>query len=408
MGQVEEALDLLQEKQKQATDDEKFMIADLYYENGFFDEAITVLNQLLKKYPNDGQLLTRLAEMHIELEEDEFAIQLLNDVTEDDPAYVASLIQLADLYQAQGLFEVSEQKLLTAKNIAPDEKVIDFALAELFFSMGDLGRAIVHYEKLKAHVEEINNIAISERLAECHALLGHYEKALAYYMDMDTSDPDKMFKYGFTAQQAERNEIAIAQWERLLEVDPHYHAAYYHLANVLKEENMFEKAYDISLQGISYDNFNKELYFLAGELASHLQQEEKAIEYLEEAIALDSDYQEAILLLVQIYSNNHQYENIIELLTSIQETGVTDPIYDWELAKAYKEEELYDQALNSYQQASSYLQHDSDFLEEYGYYLVEEGRTEEALPILQKYMQLVPEDEDVFSFIERLKLSSDE
>src|SRR5699024_407451 len=106
--------------------------------------------------------------------------------------------------------------LLTAKNIAPDEKVIDFALAELFFSMGDLGRAIVHYEKLKAHVEEINNIAISERLAECHALLGHYEKALAYYMDMDTSDPDKMFKYGFTAQQAERNEIAIAQWERLL------------------------------------------------------------------------------------------------------------------------------------------------------------------------------------------------
>lgn len=403
-GLVDEALEMLKKHQEQSSDDEKYLISELYYERGFYDEAIKLLDQLLKKYPKEGQIITKLAEMYIELEEDEFAIQLLNEIPEDDPYYVASLIQLADLYQVQGLFEVSEQKLLTAKKLAPDEKVIDFALGELFFSIGDYGRAITYYEKLTSIIE-LNGISILERLAECHALLGHYEKALTFYRDLDSEDPNIIFKYGFTAYQAKRYEIAIGEWEKLIEIDPHYHSVYYHLANAYKEENMFDKAYDTVQQGLKYDEFNKELYFLAGQLSLQLNKEDEAMKFLQKAIELDIDYQEAILLLVQIYSNKNEYGKIIDLITECKRSGAADPLYDWELAKAYREEELYDKALAAYEEASNYLQHDSDFLKEYGYFLIEEGLTEEAINILQKYLEIVPNDEEVFSFIERLKLS---
>ena len=42
----------------------------------------------------------------------------------------------ADLYQLQGMPEVSERKLLQAKELLPNEVIIDFALGELFYQQG--------------------------------------------------------------------------------------------------------------------------------------------------------------------------------------------------------------------------------------------------------------------------------
>src|SRR5699024_11877433 len=84
-------------------------------------------------------------------------IELLTSISEDDPAYLQALLQLADLYQSEGLFEVAESKLLEAKNIQPDEPIIDFALGEFFFSTGEYQRAIIHYEKLPDHMTEIRS-----------------------------------------------------------------------------------------------------------------------------------------------------------------------------------------------------------------------------------------------------------
>src|SRR5699024_4830253 len=120
---------------------------------------------------------------------------------------------------------------------------------------------------------------------------------------------------------------------------------------------------------------------------------------------LDTDYQEAIILLVELYKKNYDYLKIIELLTEIKKAGANDPVYDWELAKAYSEEELYEKALEAFKEASTHLSHDSEFLKEYGYFLTEEGLVSDAISILEKYIALEPLDEDTISFIERLKFS---
>ena len=46
---------------------------------------------------------------------EEEAILILEKIHEDDPSFPESLLLLADLYQMEGLYEVSEQKLLKAK-----------------------------------------------------------------------------------------------------------------------------------------------------------------------------------------------------------------------------------------------------------------------------------------------------
>lgn len=407
-GNVDDAIKLLKKISLTASDDEKFNIIELYSDFGFVEEAIMLVEDLLKTYPTEGQLITKLAELYIELGKDDFAVNLLNDVERDDSFYVPSLIQLADLYQTQGLFEVSEQKLLEAKQILPEEIVIDFALGELLFSIGQFNRAITFYEKVVQEKDEINSISLRERLAECHAMVGNYEQALQFYEEVNSKNPDTLFKFGFTASQQNRNDIAIKVWKELVELDPHYHTVYYELASAMEKEGLFTEAYDVVKQGLDYDEFNKELFFLAGKLASQLQHEAESIDYLNEAIALDNDYKEAILSLIQLYKSNHQYEEVIELISSIKQVGAEDPVYDWELARALCEEEKYKEALLVYKEASIHLQHDTDFLKEYGYFLTEEGLVKEAIKTLQKYVELEPLDEEVISFVERLNFSINE
>lgn len=401
-GKVEEAVAFLQEEAKTASDDTLFAIIDAFYGWGFMEEAIYHLETLLKKYPGEGELLILLADMFIELERDEEAIDRLNQLSASDPHYVQALLVLADVYHAQGLFEVAEQKLLEAKEMEAEEPVIDFALGEFLFATGQTGRAIPFYEKVLEKESAINSVEVQERLAESHATLGHYETALDYFKLLDSNHPDVLFKYGFTAARQNRNDIAIQAWKELLELDPYYHTVYAELANALKEEGQIQEALETAKQGLEQDEFHKELYMIAGELSIQLQQFEVAIEYLQEALVLDYDYQKAVMLLVDLYKSEDKQDVIIDLLTSTQEMGADNPLYDWELARAFVESELYDQALEAFDKAYPLLGHDSVFLKEYGYFLTEEGRFDQAKTVLTSYLEIEPLDEDVRAFTERL------
>src|SRR5690625_3872084 len=405
--EYEKALQLLNEHLEQATDDEKFTIAHLYRQWGFLQQAKPIVEDLMLSYPNEGELKTMLADIYIELEDDEAAIQLLNDVHEDDPFYVETLLQLADLYEAQGLYEVAESKLLTAKRHRPDEPIIDFALGELNFFTGHYQRAINHYERIKPYMETIGDVSIIERLAEAYAGIGEYEMALQFFEDISNDDPDILFKHGLTAYYAGEKSIAIHQWKRVIEYDKYYHTVYFYLAKVYHDEGLIEEAYDVAEEGLKVDSFNKELYELSGRLAQQLGYEERSEEFFQMAVKLDPEYKEAVIHLIELFKRKYQDEKIIHLLKDIQKKGANDPLYDWELARASKELEDYSDALHFYQRAYPHLKYDGNFLKEYAYFLVEEGRVDEALSLLTAYLKLEPLDDEVEAYVERLRQDDD-
>lgn len=121
-GQVKEAHELLLDKARKTTDQKKYAIVELFFEWGYFEDARDILEKLLKKYPKEGQLITKLAEIYIELEEDEKAIQLLNEIEEADDYYVHSLMLLADTYEREGLYEVAEQNCWRRKTSSTKTK----------------------------------------------------------------------------------------------------------------------------------------------------------------------------------------------------------------------------------------------------------------------------------------------
>lgn len=399
-NKVEESLAELTKFYPIANDEEKYTIALFYMEWGFLLEASKVLQTLLESYPDEAEFKILLAETYTELENDEAAIAILDEIGTDDPAYLQALIQLADLYESQGLFEVAEQKLLLAKNKAPNEEVIDLALGELYFSIGEFKKAVLYYEQIKS--DQLAHVAIHERLAESLAACGEYEKALDYFSQIDTPSIDILYKHGLTAFQAKRYDIAISLWHKVIEQDPYYQTVYRVLAEAYEKENNIQKAYEMVKEGLKWDDFNKELYYYAGVLSHKLGENVESESLLRQAIALEPDYKQAVLLLIDILKETNAGDQIIELILSIQDTGAEDPIYNWELARAYREEEKYEHALNAYNRAYTNLKYDSDFLKEYGFFLSEEGRMNEALPVLTLYLSHEADDDDTREFVNRL------
>lgn len=399
---TEEALEILASESKKATEEEQLDIAQIYIELGLIDRAEKLLTKIIDKHPSFSVAKIMLAEIYTDEQKDDEAIILLNDISETDPYYLQALLQLADVYQVQGLHEVALTKMLEAKNIDPNEPLIDLALGELTFSLGDYQRASIYFQKLIQDPDFSDDKNLLSKLAESYGLIGDFENALLYYEKLDSDHPDTLFRYGFVAYKMERYELAIQIWGKVKEDALEYTSLYQYLAFAYEETGQLELAFETIEEGLQIDSLNKELFLAAAKLALKLHKLDLSITYAQKSLSLDNEYEDAILFLVEAYKNQGDSDAIIDLLTTQTDIEALNGIFEWELAKALAEEEIFDQALNHYQNAYTKLNHDTEFLKEYGYFLLEEGRKMEATTVLRSYIQLEPSDFSVAELLQRL------
>ncbi|MBC1486402.1 tetratricopeptide repeat protein [Listeria seeligeri] len=387
------------------TDEEQFFLAEELFALGFLDETEDLYELLLAKYKDEGELLVRAAEVALEKDDMDSAQDYLEKVNKEDEVYVESLLVLADLYQMQGLFEVSEQKLLEAKQIAPNEPIIDFALGEYYLSQARFASAVQSYETaVEAGLTIISNGAVSvyERIAEAFSASGAFEEALPYYERAleDKESVDTLFGMGLTAYQAKEYTKAIHALEHLREHDPAYTTLYSYLAKSYEENGEPEKAIEVLRDGLTQDEFNKEMFLEAGKLAVTLRLPEEAEEFYRQAIVLDEEFSEAIMQLNKLLLTREDYEGVIELVEGLGEEIISEPQIFWDVSVAYQETEQYNKAKANYELAYPHFTNNPTFLKEYGLFLREEGEHSKSQQILRSYLELEPEDTEILSLFD--------
>jgi tetratricopeptide (TPR) repeat protein len=387
-GEVEKGLSQLAGFLQNANDDEKYLIAEAYYQFGFLEESKELLISLVHAYPNESELVLLLAEVYIDLDEEEKAIELLAEVTEEDPEFPRTLILLADLYQMQGLDEVAEQKLLQAKELLPDHAIILFALAEFYSGRGHYKKSIPYYEKVLRSQDSVGDISVNLRIAESYAASGLFEEAFTHYEKglQEKMEIDSLFGFACAAFQAEHFKTAIHKLVELKELDPSYSPLYLVLAKAYEAEEMLNEANEAIADGLQIDEHNKELYIYGGKLAMKLNHQIKAKQMLEKAIELDHESVEAAFLLTRIYMNEGAFEKVIPFVEKAMDNGDEDPQMIWDLATAKRELEEYSDALNQYHAAYTFFKDQPEFLEEYGRFLLEEGLREEAIKMFHELL----------------------
>ncbi|WP_057764405.1 tetratricopeptide repeat protein [Cytobacillus praedii] len=403
-GQHEEAMKQQKQILLQGSHEERFVLAEELFQFGFVEEAKALFERLLEAYPEEGELLVLLAEAHIDLGQEDEAILVLERVQEDDPSFPQSLLLLADLYQMEGLNEVSEQKLQKAKSILPDEIIIDFALGELYAEQGKFLEATRAYELVLLKEDVIAGVNVNQRMAEVLSVGGAFEEALPYYEKAldEKIEINTLFSYAFTALQAGFNRTAIEKFNELKELDPEYHSLYLNLSKAYEREEELENSYQAIKMGIKQDEYNKELYFNGGKLALKLGKEEEAESLFRESLALDPEYTEAAATLTKLFLKQERYEDILEITEMMNDQEEEEPRLLWDAAIAYQHLEEYSQALNKYNSAYTFFKEQPDFLSDYGYFLIEEGKRAEAAEIFNTLIKLEPNNIEYQDIVQRL------
>ncbi|WP_265456913.1 tetratricopeptide repeat protein [Enterococcus sp. HY326] len=383
-------------------------LGDELLTRGFLEEAQQIFTQLVENSPETGAFYIPLAEIAIDNNQVEEAFEYLEKVTTDDEAYPQSLLVTADLYQMLGIPEVSEAKLLEVQTYLPEEPLIDFALGELYFSNDQFSEAIARYQKLVHQgVSEISGVLMDERIGTALGMAGEFEEAIPYLeaaVAVEATD-DRLFQLAFTYLQLKENQKVIHYLQQLRETNPQYQSLYLFLAEALQEEELLEEAQDVIEEGLRENPFQVDLYHFASENAFRLHDVKCSEELLLQALELGEKQEETLLTLSNLYLSEERYQEVVDTINRMEESD--NPYAEWNLAKAYEQLEDFDVARVHYEQAAHELEHEAEFLKDYGIFLRDEGNLTQAKALLQHYLHHEPGDLEVASILEDLEGDQD-
>ncbi|MGI1804766.1 tetratricopeptide repeat protein [Exiguobacterium sp. TDN 0502] len=403
-GHTSEALTALEALEKSGSDEDRLAVADLYIELGLSDRAVNLLAPLYVEYAGNAGVALLLAECYIDLDREEEAISVLEQVDPSDTEYgPRSLVLLADLYQSQGLDEVALAKLKEARNLAPEEPLLAYGLAELYMTLGAFDQAVPLFAEIAERPELRAELPLDALYAESLAMTGQFEDAIPLYERAvaERSDLHTLFGLAMTAHRVGQHQKAVETFQQLIAQDPDYTSAYVPYAESQAELGLTKEALNVIKQGMERDDYNDELRTMEALFLLKLGDRSGSVQALREALALNPESIVAAERLLSLLAEDEDHDAMLETISAIEE-HVTAPILTWYRARALYALEEYTQAMEHYASVEAAFTEDALFLKEYGFALVEEGRREEGQQFLRRAAQLAPEDNELVDYVERM------
>lgn len=391
---------------KALKNDNSEMLADLaeYLQMmGFIDESQKIYDQIMSEDPETTDYLINLAEIAEDNGNLDEALNYLYQIPVNDENYIAALVKIADLYQFEGDFETAISKLEEARELS-DSPLITFALAESYFEQGDYSAAITEYAKLSERkILHETKISIYQRIGDSYAQLGNFENAISFLeksLEFDEK-PETLYKIALIYGETHNETRAIANFKRLEKMDVeflNYELAY---AQTLEANQEFEAALEMAKKGMKKNPNAVPLLHFASKISFKLKDKAAAERYLMDALNLPELHDETVFLLANLYFNEEDFEAVINLEELLEDEHL---LAKWLFAGAHKALENDSEAAALYEELiQTNLSENPEFLEDYIDFLKEIGQISKTEPIIEQYLELVPDDENMRNLLTDLK-----
>lgn len=404
-GQLEPAQKFFDQSLRQDSDELIYSLAEELYALGFLEESRRAYQQLLAKYPDEDELRTALADIAIEDGDIDDAQNYLAQIQPDSDSYLRALLVKADIYQSEGLNEASEHSLLQVEKLAPDEDIIQFALAEFYFANQAYQKAISRYRALLLKGKrDMSRVDLVARIGVAYAQIGQYDHAIGYLEQIkpELMTLDTRFQLAILYQETHRENEAIRLFNDILDVDPKYTSVYPLLGQAYTQIHQLEDAYRTYQAGLAQDETNVALYRLAGQAAEKLGDTAAAEAYYLKGLAVDGSDVATLIALTDLWLAQQRYDDVIARLTTAMAEDVLDPQFYWSLARAYQAIGETDKAAENWATAAPLFQDNSAFLHDLIDWYHEQGQPEEEITALKQYLFLAPDDLDMQMRLEDL------
>lgn len=393
---------LIQASLTQDDEQTQYSLAETLMSRGLSVQAKTIYVHLLSIYPTEGQILSRLAEIAVSDGDSDQALDYISMITPDSPAYAENLLVSADIYQSQGLYEVSEQKLLTGIREYPDEEVFKFALAEVYFDENKFSKALTYYDMLlDMDITNYSGISITLRKASSLAGDGQYEEAIQEYEKLNALElnEDAQFQLGFLYNQVKDYNKSIKVFEELLDTNRDYPTVYPILAEDYLNIKKTADAFKYAQLGLNINELDERLYQIAFD-AGQVEDANGAIKLIEQGITKVDDPMPLIIKLSDYYITKGQFKANLDLLSDRDISN--NPKLTWNLAKSEFETDDVAKASEDIMVVLDDFKDNLDYLSDLIEILRSTGNNAILKPALQLYLKQDPDNESMQNLLDQM------
>ena len=367
--------------------------------SGFFDEARQAYLLLTQFEPEESAWTILLAEILVNQGEYDQALSILYDIPEDNLNYPSVLVILSELYRAQGYYDVAERKLLLAKELAPEEAILDFYLGTLLFESGSMERSVQYLERfLKNSTEETGEEnRARELLVEASLEIGNEEPLQELVSDEGLASASNELLISIAKYDIQEGNYDHAKklYQEILSRDEEHYEALLGLSHIQMYKHEYLKAImSLSKMTETYP-YEKEPFFSLGVSYLSIGQMEKGQEALKQAYELSPESFEIMQAYTEVLLYQEEFEEVQDILASEIEEGLENGQIFYLMARAKEGLEEFEEALEFYQKASVELEDSVEFIIDYVRFLREEGRVAEAKEWLEHGQNLEPLNEDL-------------
>ena len=367
--------------------------------SGFFDEARQAYLLLTQFEPEESAWTILLAEILVNQGEYDQALSVLYDIPEDNPNYPSVLVILSELYKAQGYYDVAERKLLVAKELAPEEAILDFYLGTLLFESGSMERSAQYLERFlkNSHEETGEENRARELLVEASLEIGNDAPLQEFVSDegLESASNELLMSIAKHDVQEGNYDHAKKIYQEVLSRDEENYEALLGLSRIQMFKHEYLKAI-MSLSKITETYpYEKDPFFSLGVSYLSIGQMEKGQEALKQAYELSPESFDIMQAYIEILLYQEEFEEVQDILASEIEEGLENGQIFYLMARAKEGLEQFEEALEFYQKASVELEDSVEFIVDYVRFLREEGRIAEAKEWLEHGQNLEPLNEDL-------------
>jgi len=231
-----------------------------HHQQGNFEEAQFIYEQILKSRPNHFDVLQLLGVLFAQIKEYSQAVELLSQALEINPNHSGT-------YSNRGI-ALKELKRL-------DEALINFDQAIAI--KPDYGDA--YYNRGNTLME-----------------LKRFDEALSAYNEAIVINPDygdAYYNRGNTLMELKRFDEAIVSYDQAIAINPNHTETFYNRGNTLMELKRFDEAIVSYDQAIAINPNHTEAYNNRGNTLKALKRFNEALVSYDQAIGINPDYPEA-------------------------------------------------------------------------------------------------------------------
>ena len=319
----QEAIPLLQNllKNEDISSDLCFEVMDMYLDFGYFDELVEFVNEADKVLSDGSELLRELALMYEDKQDLTKAIEIYNRLIDRNPYSAVDWFNLAKVYALQKDYEKAIDACDFALTIKDDDESILSFKGYCLYDQGAYKEAINIFLEY-AKVADEKSIAY-ELIAECYVKLEQNGEAIKYLNEALSLSPESANLYYQLATNyydMGNTPKATECLTRTLELDPEDAEALAFMGEIKVSEEKPDEARQYLMRSYEIDSSNIDVLTLLGDIATQQEDAEGSIPYYEKALEINPYDVKLIFKLILAHYNVGNQDKASSLIKHLDES----------------------------------------------------------------------------------------